>query len=59
MVVGPENLATQVIEKVATLQCVHDRAFHLAEAQCNVVLFQACIDFLQRLQSAKFNRVHS
>ncbi len=38
MVVRQEDLAAQVIKKVATLQCAHHRAFHLAEVKCNIVL---------------------
>ena len=49
--------ACQTGEKLAALERIHHRAFHLAEVQCDVALRQARINLLQRIEGAEVNNV--
>ena len=52
-------MACQTGEKLAALERIHHRAFHLAEVQCDVALRQARINLLQRIEGAEVNNINS
>ena len=54
-----EYTAAQVLEKIGSLQAIHDRSVHFTEIQAQALLSQAMIDRLQGFQGTEINFIDS